>query len=183
MSALDAVISQHSWIDPVKLGISGASYGGFMTNWAISHSNRFSAAVSVAAMSNLVSDEGTRDDAYGHVHAFGGDIFHDFDLYWKYSPLRYAQSVKTPTLILHGEADYRVPIEQPEQWFHALRHFNVPAELVVFPREHHSSFATGEPNHVVEAMRWMVYWFDRYIKLEKGAVAPDTIELDPVPRH
>ena len=95
--------------------------------------------------------EGTRDGFYGHSRDFGGDLFENFDLYWKYSPVRYAGNVKTPTLVLHGESDQRVPLEQGEQFFRALRRFGVPSELVIFPREGHGLRA--EPKHAVEIGR------------------------------
>lgn len=176
MSGVDAVIAQNPWIDSKRLGVMGASFGGYMTNWIISHTTRFVAAVPMASISDLVSIEGTRDFAYSHTHDFGGDLFQNFDLYWKYSPLHYAANVKTPTLILHGEADHRVPIEQPEEWFRALRHFNVPAEIVMFPREGHAGLLNGEPHHVVETINWATYWFDRYLNQNMAALPPDTVQ-------
>ena len=103
--------------------MTGGSYGGYMTNWIVGHTNRFKAAVTLRSISNFISDDGTRDGAYGHADDFGGDIFEKYDLYWERSPLKYVKNVKTPTLILHSDNDYRVPIEQGEQWFRALQHF------------------------------------------------------------
>src|SRR5207245_1503824 len=102
------------------------------------HTDRFKAAVTLRSVSNFISDDGTRDGAYGHAPDFGGDIFQKFDLYWDRSPLKYAKNVKTPTLILHSDNDFRVPIEQGEQWFRALQHLGVPSEIVFFPRENHN---------------------------------------------
>src|SRR5207244_7869336 len=104
--------------------------------------------------------------------------YQDFDIYWKYSPIRYAMDVKTPTLILHGEADQRVPLEQAEQWFRALRHFKVPSEFVIFPRESHGGLFNGEPRHVVEAFRWETYWFDRHLDRNSAALPPDALKKD-----
>ena len=173
MGTVDVALAKNQWIDPNRLGVTGCSFGGFMTNWIISHTTRFAAAVPMCSISNYISVEGTRDGYYGHSHDFGGDLYQNFDLYWKYSPVRYAMNVKTPTLILHGEADQRVPIGQAEQWFRALRHFKVPAELVIFPREYHAGFSNGEPKHMVEAMKWQVYWFDKYLDKNANATAPD----------
>ncbi|HEX8617474.1 MAG TPA: prolyl oligopeptidase family serine peptidase, partial [Thermoanaerobaculia bacterium] len=89
------------------------------------------------------------------------------------SPLKYAANVKTPTLILHSENDYRVPLEQGEQWFRALRHFGVTTEFVIFPRENHNLTRTGEPKHLVESLNWQLYWFDRYLDNKQSAVPPD----------
>ena len=83
------------------------------------------------------------------------------------------QHVKTPTLVLHSDNDFRVPIEQGEQWFRALQHFGVPSEIVFFPRENHNLTRTGEPKHLVESINWQVYWFDRYINGNANALPPD----------
>ena len=80
--------AKYPWIDRDRLGVTGGSYGGFMTNWIVGHTNRFKAAVTLRSISNFVSDEGTRDGAYGHARDFGGDLFENFDIYWKYSPLQ-----------------------------------------------------------------------------------------------
>ena len=173
MSGVDAALARYSWIDPDRLGVTGGSYGGYLTNWIVSHTNRFKAAVTLRSISNFVSDDGTRDGAYGHADDFTGDIFQKHDLYWNASPLKYAQNVKTPTLVLHSDNDFRVPIEQGEQWFRALQHFGVPSEIVFFPRENHNLTRTGEPKHLVESINWQVYWFERYINNNANAVAPD----------
>jgi dipeptidyl aminopeptidase/acylaminoacyl peptidase len=175
MSGVDTAIAQNTWVDADKLGVTGCSFGGFMTNWIVTQTARFKAAVPMCSISDYISDEGARDAFYGHATDFGGDLYQNFDLYWKYSPLRYAMNVKTPVLILHGEADQRVPIEQAEEWFHSLHHFNVPSEMVIFPREAHDGLSTGEPKHVVAAMNWTSYWFARYIDGDANATAPDAI--------
>jgi len=170
MNGVDAVLERNPWIDKDRLGVTGGSYGGFMTNWIISHTNRFKAAVTLRSISNFISDDGTRDGAYGHSEDFGGDVFERFETYWDTSPLKYVKNVKTPTLVLHSDLDFRVPIEQGEQWFRALQHFGVPSEIVFFPRENHNLTRTGEPVHLVESLKWQVYWFDRY--LNGNAAAP-----------
>ena len=163
MAGVDAALKQNPWIDPDKLGVTGGSYGGYLTNWIVSHTNRFKGAVTLRSVSNFISDEGTRDGAYGHEEYFKGILFDDFDQYWEASPLKYARNVHTPTLILHSDMDFRVPIEQGEQWFRALQHYGVPSELVLFPRENHNLTRTGEPKHLVESLNWQLYWFDRYL--------------------
>ena len=173
MNGVDAVLAKNPWIDRDRLGVTGGSYGGFMTNWIISHTTRFKAAVTLRSLSNFISDDGTRDGQYGHAEDFGGDIFEQFDAYWNTSPLKYVKNVKTPTLILHSDMDFRVPIEQGEQWFRALQHFGVPSEIVFFPRENHNLTRTGEPVHLVESLNWQVYWFDRYLNGNEAAIPPD----------
>jgi dipeptidyl aminopeptidase/acylaminoacyl peptidase len=173
MAGVDAALKKYPWIDASKLGVTGGSYGGYMTNWIVSHTNRFKAAVTLRSVSNFISDEGTRDGAYGHEEYFKGLLFDDFEQYWDASPLKYARDVHTPTLVLHSDNDFRVPIEQGEQWFRALQHYGVPSELVLFPRENHNLTRTGEPKHLVESLNWQLYWFDRYLNGHANAVPPD----------
>ena len=172
MRGVDEALRRNPWIDTDRLGVTGGSYGGFMTNWIVTQTNRFKAAVTLRSISNFISDDGTRDGAYGHASDFGGDIFHNLDEYWKYSPLHYVQNVKTPTLVLHSENDYRVPFEQGEQWFRALQHYHVTSEFVLFPRENHNLTRTGEPKHLVESLNWQCYWFDRFLDGNENAKRP-----------
>jgi dipeptidyl aminopeptidase/acylaminoacyl peptidase len=173
MNGVDAALVKYPWLDAERMGVTGGSYGGFMTNWIVGHTNRFKAAVTLRSVVNFLSDEGTRDGAYGHSPDFGGDLFERFDMFWDRSPLKYAKNVKTPTLILHSDNDFRVPLEQGEQWFRALKHFGVTTEIVMFPRENHNLTRTGEPKHLVESLNWQLYWFDRFINGNAAAVPPD----------
>ena len=173
MAGVDLALKQNSWIDRDRLGVTGGSYGGYMTNWIVGHTDRFKAAVTLRSVSNFISDDGTRDGAYGHEEDFKGFLFDDFEQYWNASPLKYAGNVKTPTLILHSDNDYRVPLEQGEQWFRALKHYGVTTEFVIFPRENHNLTRTGEPKHLVESLNWQLYWFDRFLNGSKDAKPPD----------
>ena len=173
MTGVDEVMKRNSWIDRDRLGVTGGSYGGYMTNWITTQTDIFRAAVTLRSISNFISDDGTRDGAYGHEKDFGGDIFQNYDAYWKYSPLHYANKVRTPTLVLHSDNDFRVPIEQGEQWFRALQHFGVVSELVMFPRENHNLTRTGEPKHLVESINWQCYWFDRFLNGNAAAKRPN----------
>jgi dipeptidyl aminopeptidase/acylaminoacyl peptidase len=173
MAGVDAALKHYEWIDPINLGVTGGSYGGYMTNWIVSHSNRFKAAVTLRSLSNFISDEGTRQWPYGHADYFRDIVFDDFDQYWDASPLKYARNVKTPTLILHSEMDFQLPIEQAEQWFRALQHYGVTSEFVLFPGENHDLTRTGEPRHIVESFKWQIYWFQRYLNGDTNAKPPD----------
>ena len=173
MAGVDAALKQYPWVDANDLGVTGGSYGGYMTNWIVSHTNRFKAAVTLRSISNFISDDGTRDGAYGHEDYFKGIVFDDLDQYWDASPLKYARNVRTPTLILHSDNDYRVPLEQGEQWFRALQHYGVPSEIVIFPRENHNLTRTGEPKHLVESLNWQLYWFSKYLDGNAAAKPPD----------
>jgi len=173
MAGVDAALKQYPWIDQNALGVTGGSYGGFMSNWIVGHTNRFKADVTLRAISNFVSDDGTRDGAYGHEDDFKGPLFDNLDQYWDASPLKYVRNVKTPTLILCSDMDFRVPIEQDEQWFRGLQHNGVPSEIVFFPRENHNLTRTGEPKHLVESLNWQVYWFQKYLDGNTTAKPPD----------
>jgi dipeptidyl aminopeptidase/acylaminoacyl peptidase len=173
MSGIRAVLGANPWLDTARLGVTGGSYGGYLTNWIVGHTSLFKAAVTLRSVVNFISDEGTRDGAYGHTRDFGGDLFEKFDLFWDRSPLKYAKDVTTPILILHSDNDFRVPLEQGEQWFRALRHFGKNAEIVMFPRENHNLTRTGEPKHLVESLNWQLYWFDKYLNGNAAALPPD----------
>lgn len=173
MNGVETVLQKHPWIDRSRMGVTGGSYGGFLTNWIVGHTDVFKAAVTLRSVVNFVSDEGTRDGAYGHTPDFGGDLFEKFDFYWERSPLKYARNVRTPILILHSDNDQRVPLEQAEQWFRALRHSGATAEFVIFPRENHNLTRTGEPKHLVESLNWQTYWFERYLDGNARAMPPD----------
>ncbi len=173
MSGVDAALDRYPWIDREALGVTGGSYGGYMTNWIVSHNNRFTAAVTLRSLSNFVSDEGTREQAYGHQEYFQGELFENLDQYWEASPLKHARNVRTPVLILHSDMDFQLPIEQAEQWFRALKHYGVQSELVLFPRENHNLTRTGEPRHLIESFNWQLYWFDRFLNRNPKARPPD----------
>jgi dipeptidyl aminopeptidase/acylaminoacyl peptidase len=173
MNGVEAALKRYPWIDRARLGVTGGSYGGYLTNWIVGHTNLFKAAVTLRSVVSFLSDEGTRDGAYGHTPDFGGDLYQKFDLYWERSPLKYARNVTTPILILHSDSDQRVPLEQAEQWFRALRHYGKTAEFVIFPRENHNLTRTGEPKHLVESLNWQTYWFERYLDGNERAVPPD----------
>jgi dipeptidyl aminopeptidase/acylaminoacyl peptidase len=173
MAGVDTALKQYPWVDANNLGVTGGSYGGFMTNWIVSHTNRFKAAVTLRGHSDFISDEGTRYDPYSHRRLFKGILFDDFDQYWEASPLKHAHNVRTPTLILHSDMDFNVPLQQGEEWFRALQHYGVPSEIVMFPRENHNLTHSGEPKHVVESFNWQLYWFDRYLNGNANAKPPD----------
>lgn len=175
IDGVKATVASNSWVDGNKLGVYGHSYGGFMTDWIVTQTDMFKAAVASAGISNLLSVEGTRDGAFGHSRDFGGDPYTAFENYWKYSAVHYASKVKTPILFLHGEADNRVPPSQAEEYFRAIKHFGGTTELVLFPRENHGS-TPAEPKHLLLMFRYRLAWFDRYVKGDLQAMTPDPAE-------
>jgi dipeptidyl aminopeptidase/acylaminoacyl peptidase len=161
MAGVDEALRKYSWIDQNRLGVTGGSYGGFMTNWIITQTPRFKAAVSVASLSNLISFYST--SLYQDlVHAeFGGFPWDNYDLLWQWSPLRYVNQAQTPTLFIHGEQDNDVHITQAEEMYTALRRRGVESVLVRYPREGHG---LREPKHRVDALERTLAWFDRFLK-------------------
>jgi len=161
MAGVDEALRRNSWIDANRLGVTGGSYGGFMTNWIITQTPRFKAAVSVASVSNLISFYST--SLYQDlIHAeFGGFPWDNYDLLWQWSPLRYVKQAQTPTLFIHGEQDNDVHITQAEEMYMALRRRGIETVLVRYPREGHG---LREPKHRVDALERTLAWFDRYLK-------------------
>ncbi|MFZ0064220.1 MAG: S9 family peptidase, partial [Pyrinomonadaceae bacterium] len=161
MAGVDEALRRQSWIHPERLGVTGGSYGGFMTNWIITQTPRFKAAVASASLSNLISFYST--SLYQDlIHAeFNGFPWDNFELLWQWSPLRYVKQAQTPTLFLHGEEDNDVHITQAEEMYMALKRRGVETVLVRYPREGHG---LREPQHRVDALERTLTWFDRYLK-------------------
>jgi dipeptidyl aminopeptidase/acylaminoacyl peptidase len=161
MLGVDAALQSNSWLDPERMGVTGASYGGFMTNWIITQTPRFRAAVSTASVSNLISFYAT--SLYQDlIHAeFGTTPWEDHEMLWRWSPLRYARAAQTPTLFIHGEQDNDVHVTQAEEMYMALRRRGVETALVRYPREGHSF---REPAHRLDALERTLSWFDRFLK-------------------
>lgn len=161
IAGVDEALRKYPWIDQNRLGVTGGSYGGFMTNWIITQTPRFRAAVSAASVSNLVSFYST--SLYQDlIHAeFGGFPWDNYDLLWQWSPLRYVKQAQTPTLFIHGEQDNDVHITQAEEMYTALKRRGVETVLVRYPREGHG---LREPKHRVDVLERTLAWFDRFLK-------------------
>ena len=166
MAIVDAAIA-HANLDPQRLGVAGGSYGGFMTNWVIGHTDRFRAAVTQRTISNMYSMYGTDDIAViSMFHELGGAPWDSPELtrrYMELSPITYVKDIVTPLLILHAEEDYRCPMEQAEQLYVALKQLGREVEFVRFPDESHGLTRGGKPKHRVEHMTRLVGWFDRHM--------------------
>lgn len=134
--AIDAAIKQ-GYVDPDRMGAAGGSYGGYMVNWLLGHSNRFKALVSHAGVYNLESMYGVTEELWFAEWEFNGNPWDNPELFEKWSPHKSAKNFKTPTLVIHGELDYRVPIDQGMQLFTALQRQGIPSKLVVYPDEGH----------------------------------------------
>ena len=145
LAGVDAAIEQYQGIDPTRIGVSGGSYGGFMTNWLTATTDRFAAAVTSRSIANWESWYGTSDAQDLTEYEFQGTPWEQRDLYRHLSPIAFVENVTAPTLVIHSENDYRTPIGDAEQWFMALKKRRVPVELVRYPRVSHRLSRTGEP--------------------------------------
>jgi len=159
MTGVDRVIEM-GVADPERLGVMGWSYGGFMTSWIVTQTQRFKAASAGAPVTNLMSFNGTADIPAFVPDYFGGQFWEVLDVYQKHSPMFNIKSVTTPTMIQQGEADMRVPISQGYEFYNALKVKGVPTRMLVLPRQPHGP---NEPKMQLAAMKANLEWFDKYI--------------------
>ena len=160
LSGLDAV-EKTAPIDPDRVGITGWSYGGYMTMWALTQTDRFKAAVAGAGLSNWQSYYGTNNIDTWMVPYFGSSVYDDPKVYERSSPMTFIKNVHTPTLIVGGDRDAEVPITQSYEYWNALRRLNVKTEFVVYPDEGHVFFKRADQ---ADVMSRLVAWFDTYLK-------------------
>jgi dipeptidyl aminopeptidase/acylaminoacyl peptidase len=158
-SGVDHVIAM-GLADPNRLAIMGWSYGGYMTSWTITQTQRFKAAAIGAGVTNLWSFNGTADIPGFLPDYFGGEPWQQFESYQKHSPITYVKNVTTPTLIVHGEADVRVPPSQGYEYYHALKTRGVTTKMVVYPRQPHGP---TEPKFVLDIMQRHLDWVEKYV--------------------
>jgi dipeptidyl aminopeptidase/acylaminoacyl peptidase len=162
-------IEEQPYIDRDRMGVTGGSYGGFMTVWIIGHTNRFAAAVSQRCVSNLTSMWGSSDMSWATqgMVATGEETFPpfiDFDRFWRYSPVAYIGKASTPTMLIHSESDFRCPIEQSEQVFVALQYLDVPSKMVRFPDESHGLSRGGRTDRRIVRLEHIAGWFEQYLR-------------------
>ncbi|HEX6477690.1 MAG TPA: S9 family peptidase [Ktedonobacteraceae bacterium] len=164
MAGVDALL-QKGYIDEQRLGVTGGSYGGFMTNWLIGHTDRFKAAVTQRSVVNLASDFGSSDFGW----AFADDELEttpwdNLDAYMHMSPIKYVKQMRTPLLILHSEQDLRCNVEQAEQLFAALKYLGREVLFVRFEGQSHGLSRGGHPKLRVERLKHIIGWFEKYLK-------------------
>lgn len=165
MDFTDEVLKRYPMIDASRLGVAGGSYGGFMTNWIIGHTDRFHAAASQRSISNWVSFEHNSD--IGHTFILnnqGGNTRTDVELLWKQSPLQFAPNCKTPTLFIHSDEDYRCYMAEGIAMFSAIKRNGCPAKLCLFHGENHELSRSGKPENRIDRMREIIEWMDTYLK-------------------
>ncbi len=160
VAGVDAALARAPWADPDRLGVTGGSYGGYMTNWIVTQTDRFRAAVTQRSICNMVSKWGVSDIGYlGNDLQWGGPPWENLPFYLERSPLTHVKNVTTPLLILHSERDLRCPIEQGEQFFTALKYLRREVEFVRFPDEGHELSRSGQPLHRLERLERILGWF------------------------
>ncbi|HLO04845.1 MAG TPA: S9 family peptidase [Symbiobacteriaceae bacterium] len=165
--AVDTACATAPWIDPARVGVGGGSYGGFMVNWIVGHTNRFKAAVTGRPVVNRHSAMGTSDTGYNRIGQFGTDNWWEPEKmgpYLKQSPLVHAHKVETPLLIEAQEGDLRCPIEQAEQFYIALKMQGKTVRFIRYPNEFHGMSRTGKPWHRIHRLKAINAWFDEYLR-------------------
>ena len=168
MDFCDAVLEAWPQIDRARVCETGGSYGGFMTNWIIGHTDRFCCAASQRSISNWLSFWGTSDIGFDFTpDQNAGDLYESPEKLWARSPLAYAKNVRTPTLFIHSDEDYRCPLEQGLQMFSALVDRGVEARLCLFHGENHELSRSGKPRHRLRRLREITDWFEKHAKGEK----------------
>jgi dipeptidyl aminopeptidase/acylaminoacyl peptidase len=159
MSGVQSIVDR-GWADPDRLGAFGWSYGGYMTFWIDTQTDRFKAISPGAGLPDLYSMY-SQSDIHRYMRLYFNEKapWDNFQEYWDHSPMKYVGNVKTPTMILHGQSDTRVPIPQSEEFYRALSERHVPVEYVVYPRENHGFV---EPRHLVDRLQRYLVFFGKY---------------------
>lgn len=167
MAAIETAVKRFDFVDGDRLGVAGGSYGGFMVNWIVGHTDRFKAAVTMRPVVNRWSAMGTSDTGYNRVGQFGTENWWEeknMAPYLKQSPLLHASKIVTPLLIDSQEGDLRCPPEQAEQLYAALKFQHKTVKMVRYPGEFHGMSRTGKPWHRVHRLNMIAEWFNEYLK-------------------
>jgi dipeptidyl aminopeptidase/acylaminoacyl peptidase len=160
MNGVDALAAL-PYVDGSRIGAAGGSYGGYMVDWILGHTNRFKALVSHAGVFNLVSMYGVTEELWFPEFEFHGNPYDNPELYEKWSPINFVKNFRTPTLVTHGELDFRVPIDQGLQLFTALQRRGVPSKMLYFPDEGHWVL---KPQNSRLWYTTVGDWFDQWLK-------------------
>lgn len=165
MKFTDVVLENYPELDSENLAIMGGSYGGFMTNWAIGHTDRFKAACSQRSISNMTTEFLLTDIGYYFIDdQIAATPWNNYEKLWYHSPLKYADKVTTPTLFIHSDEDYRCWIPEGIQMFSALKYHGVEARLVMFKGENHELSRSGKPMHRIRRLKEIFDWFEGHLK-------------------
>jgi dipeptidyl aminopeptidase/acylaminoacyl peptidase len=160
LAGVDAALKKYP-VDPMRLGVTGWSYGGFMTMWVVTQTNHFHAAVAGAGIANWQSYYGQNLIDQWMIPFFGASVYDDPAAYEKSSPIHFIKNTKTPTLVIVGERDAECPAAQSYEFWHALKTLRVPTQLIVYPGEGHMFV---KPQHQGDRLDQTIAWFDKYLK-------------------
>jgi dipeptidyl aminopeptidase/acylaminoacyl peptidase len=162
MAGVDFVLRQYPWVDPERLGVSGVSHGGYMTNWTITQTQRFKAAVAISSISNFISGWGTNENYLWFESDLEFIPYDDYERAWSFSPLKYVKNCKTPTLFINGAWDFNTSLGQAEEMYMALKRLGLDAVLAIYPNDGHG--VNLQPAHTYDYYERSVRWFDKYLK-------------------
>ncbi len=164
MCFVDHVIERYPFVNHDQMGVTGGSYGGFMTNWIIGHTHRFKAAATQRSISNWISKYGTTDIGYFFVEdQMGTTPWKDVEKLWAQSPLKYADQIKTPTLVIHSDEDYRCWLAEGLQMFTALKVNGVPSRMLILKGENHELSRSGKPQNRMTRLQEITDWMKKYL--------------------
>ena len=168
MAVVDEALERFDCCDSERLGVLGGSYGGYMTSWIVSHTDRFQAACSERAVNNFVLEGGSSDIGWAFKAIIGAHWFEAPDAYLDVSPAKYAANITTPLLIVHSEDDLRCPLGHAEDLFAILRLLKRDVEFVCFPAESHNLSRSGSPAHRLMRFEAILDWFERKLPGRQG---------------
>lgn len=164
MLAVDVALEREPRLDEQRMAVMGGSYGGLMTNWIVGQTNRFTAAISQRSISNWLSFYGTSDIGARYTEAMlGAHPWNNQALLWERSPVAHANNVQTPILIMHGEQDFRCPIEQSDQWYSYLKRWGKEAKLIRYAGGNHAFQKAGKPSIRIDVLQQVNAWLRTHL--------------------
>lgn len=163
LKALDVALTKYPFLDPNRLAITGGSYGGYMTAWLVTHTDKFKAAVSQRGVYEFLSFSTTTDIPIWFEKQYEGEIIERLAEVWNDSPAAHIKNLNTPLLIMHSDNDFRVPIVNAEQLFWLGKRYKKNVELVRYPRDGHELSRSGEPRHIIDRINRVLSWIKKYI--------------------
>jgi len=164
LKGLDEALTKFSFLDENRIAVTGGSYGGYMTAWFVTQTDRFKAAVTQRGVYEFIAFGMTTDIPIWFERQYGGEIIDLYAENWKDSPIAHINNLNTPLLIIHSENDFRVPIVNAEQLFWLGKRYGKKVEFVRYPRDGHELSRSGEPRHIIDRINRIVEWFHKYNK-------------------
>jgi dipeptidyl aminopeptidase/acylaminoacyl peptidase len=162
MTGLDYAIGRYKFIDAENMVVTGVSYGGYLTNWITTHTNRFKAAVPVSGISNLITQWTEGANALWYESDMEVMPFEDYERAWDVSPMKYIHGASTPTLFVNGRWDFITSLNQADSMFVALKKMGVDTQIALYPEDGHG--VHNQPKHTADYYERAIAWFDKYLK-------------------